>query len=123
LTCCSGIPIPPGDDYCGTICPDSDRNLKAHIVAADPEAVLKAVEKLPLSYWSYKVQPEVRHLGPMAQDFMASFALGGSDRAIHKIDADGVALAAIQALAKRVDDLARENKELKAEVQALRARK
>ena len=37
-------------------------------------------------------------MGPMAQDFYAAFGLGADDRHIVTVDADGVALAAIQGL-------------------------
>jgi hypothetical protein len=37
-------------------------------------------------------------MGPMAQDFYTAFGLGEDDRHITTVDADGVALAAIQAL-------------------------
>jgi hypothetical protein len=37
-------------------------------------------------------------MGPTAQDFMAAFALGNSDRMIGMQDAEGVAFAAIQGL-------------------------
>jgi len=37
-------------------------------------------------------------MGPLAQDFFAAFGLGEDDKHITTIDADGVALAAIQAL-------------------------
>jgi hypothetical protein len=40
----------------------------------------------------------VRHMGPMAQDFHASFGLGDTDRAYDPIDAHGVTFAAIQGL-------------------------
>ncbi len=39
----------------------------------------------------------MRHLGPTAEDFYAAFGLG-SDAGIGTVDADGVALATIQAL-------------------------
>ena len=49
--------------------------------------------------WSYRSEGDgVRHVGPVAQDSYAAFGLGGDDRSITTIDADGVALAAIQAL-------------------------
>ncbi len=55
--------------------------------------------RLPISKWSYKVEDgSVRHIGPMAQDFAAAFGLGSDDRSIGTVDADGVALAAMQAL-------------------------
>ena len=37
-------------------------------------------------------------MGPMAQDFSAAFGLGLDDKHINTVDADGVALAAIQGL-------------------------
>ena len=40
----------------------------------------------------------VRHIGPVAQDFRAAFDLGADDKTIATVDADGVALAAIQGL-------------------------
>jgi len=55
----------------------------------------------------------VRHLGPVAQDFHAAFGLGESETAIGTVDADGVALAAVQGLNEVV-------KEKDAQIQALR---
>jgi hypothetical protein len=37
-------------------------------------------------------------MGPLGEDFRAAFGLGESDVGIHTIDADGVALSAIQGL-------------------------
>lgn len=49
--------------------------------------------------WRYKSEPEdVRHIGPVAQDFRAAFNLGADDKHISTVDADGVALASVQAL-------------------------
>ena len=77
----------------------SDRNAKTGIQVVDSRQVLDKVLSLPLSTWSYKVEsPAVRHLGPMAQDFYAAFALGGDDKSISTIDPAGVSLAAIQGL-------------------------
>jgi len=44
----------------------------------------------------YTLDP--RHIGPMAQDFQAAFGVGADDKHIATVDADGVALAAIQGL-------------------------
>ncbi|HEY3353503.1 MAG TPA: tail fiber domain-containing protein [Polyangia bacterium] len=83
----------------GTWSSVSDREQKSGIVATDPEQVLAALEQVPVSTWSYKTEPGgVRHMGPMAQDFHGAFGLGDSERHIAQIDADGVALAAIQGL-------------------------
>jgi hypothetical protein len=84
--------------------------------------VLQTVAHLPLSTWRYLDEPaDVRHLGPMAQDFRAAFGLGNSDRAYHSVDAHGVSLASIKALYQmmqeqeaRLSRLERENAELRA---------
>ena len=116
LTCCEGVPVPPGKEFCGVMCPDSDRNLKTDFRALDPQEVLARVAALEVTTWRYKKDaPEVRHLGPMAQDFRAAFGLWDTDRMIFPLDAAGVSLAAIQGLHQRV--VAAEG-----EVEALRAR-
>jgi hypothetical protein len=89
-------PQSPGDS--------SDRNLKTGFAEVDVEAVLAGVRQLPITTWSYREDdPRVRHIGPMAQDFAAAFGVGDDDRRIHTVDASGVALAAIQALAARLE--------------------
>lgn len=98
----------------------SDRNLKSAITAVDPVAVLQTLVDLPISTWSYTAQGEgVRHMGPMAQDFAASFGLGEDDTHINTVDIDGVALAAIQGLHTRLQD---ENAALRARIDALERR-
>jgi hypothetical protein len=59
-----------------------------------------------MSTWSYKLDKgSIRHIGPMAQDFSAAFGFGSDNRSITTLDADGVALAAIQALYEEVQEL------------------
>jgi hypothetical protein len=87
---------------CAPLC-KSDRNIKKNIAPVDPAAILDQVSRLPISTWTYRDEPtDVRHLGPMAQDFRAAFGLGNDDRTYFAVDAQGVALAAIQALEQRV---------------------
>jgi len=77
----------------------SDRNAKTAVQPVDAREVLKKVAALPLNTWQYKTQEaKYRHMGPMAQDFYAAFKLGESDKGIDTVDADGVALVAIQGL-------------------------
>jgi hypothetical protein len=83
--------------------PTSDRNAKEHFTPINARAVLEKVSALPISEWNYKVADGIRHLGPMAQDFQAAFGLGADDRHIATVDADGVALAAIQGLNEKVE--------------------
>ena len=90
----------------------SDRDGKHRVSPVEPGEVLERVAALPIATWSWKTQDEsVRHMGPMAQDFHAAFGLGESERGISTVDAQGVALAAIQGL----------NVKLESEVASLRA--
>ena len=59
--------------------------------------------------------------GACALDFKQSFDVGSSDRTILQVDGDGVALAAIQALARRVEQLEQDNQRLQSTLEALRA--
>ena len=68
---------------------------------------------MPIREWNYKAQDAaIRHVGPTAQDFHAAFGLGEDPLRISTIDADGIALAAVKALAL-------ENQELRARIDAL----
>lgn len=92
----------------------SDRNAKENFRATDAREVLEKVVALPMQTWNYKSQDaNIRHIGPMAQDFKAAFGLGESDTGISNVDADGVALAAIQGLNQKLEESRAENAELK----------
>lgn len=88
----------------GTFVSSSDRNQKERLSPVDSRDILEKVVALPLSRWSYKADPSSRHLGPMAQDFQSAFGLGEDDRHIAMVDADGVALAAIQGLNRKLEE-------------------
>jgi serine/threonine protein kinase len=89
----------------------SDRHRKENFERVDGRAVLEQVARLPITRWNYKAEDKtVRHLGPTAQDFKAAFTVGESDTAIATVDADGVALAAIQGLNQKVES---ENRQLR----------
>ena len=55
----------------------------------------------------------------MAQDFYAAFAVGPDDKHIATVDADGVALAAIQGLNQKLEEQRAANVELKQRVEKL----
>ncbi|HLA63573.1 MAG TPA: tail fiber domain-containing protein [Rhodothermales bacterium] len=95
---------------------NSDRNRKEDFRAVDGEEILDRIRTLPITTWNYRDEAdEVRHMGPMAQDFHAAFGLGGTDSThIGTVDADGVLLASVQALEART-------RALEAELAALRA--
>ena len=57
------------------------------------------MSEVPLQTWNYRSQAtSIRHIGPIAQDFAAAFGVGEDEKHISTVDADGVALAAIQGL-------------------------
>ena len=96
----------------------SDRNLKERFISVDPLEVLHKVASLPITEWQYKDESVTganpgRHIGPMAQDFRAAFALGDDDKHIAIVDEGGVALAAIKGLNQKLE-------EKNAEIEALR---
>ena len=124
----SGAVLSAGSGSWSTL---SDRAAKDDVQPVDGRTVLDKLTSMPLSTWRYKAQaPEVRHLGPMAQDFHAAFGVGEDERHISSVDADGVALAAIQGLNEKVESgkrkaetrmeqLEKENVELKARLGVL----
>jgi hypothetical protein len=103
----------------GTWTNGSSREFKQGIVAIDSMDVLDKVTALPISIWRYKNSAEGNHVGPMAEDFKAAFGLGNDAQHIATVDADGVALAAIQGLNQKLEA---ENAALKARLDALEAR-
>jgi hypothetical protein len=104
----------------GTVNPPSDRNVKDDFQAIDSHQVLQQVAALPIQTWCYNADTEGnRHIGPVAQDFYAAFGVGVDDRHISTVDADGVALAAIQGLYQLVQELREENNELQQRLSVL----
>ena len=128
----TGVELSPGS---GAWASASSRALKYDIESVSGEAVLDRVTDLEISRWSYDSQEGVRHMGPMAEDFHDAFGLGADEEQISNVDADGVALAAIQGLAEhqaeatdqreataeRVAELEQENEALRDRLTALEA--
>jgi trimeric autotransporter adhesin len=121
----AGVTLSPGGGSWNSL---SDRNMKANFAAVNPREILRGVLGLPISTWNYKTQAtSVRHIGPMAQDFFATFKLGDGDKTIATIDPDGVALAAIQGLNEelkdrdaRIDGLQQQLKRQQSEIDGLK---
>lgn len=82
----------------GTLTEMSDVNAKQDIAELQSELVLAKLEQLPVYEWRYKSDIEAKHIGPMAQDFYATFGLGKDDTQISPRDMAGVNMAAIKAL-------------------------
>jgi hypothetical protein len=118
-TLTAGVRVSAGGNSWSSV---SDRNLKENSVAVDGRALLDRLAETPITTWNYKSQdPSIRHIGPVAQDFYAAFGVGEDDTHISTIDADGVALAASQALYRLTQDQSKQIAALKAENAALKA--
>jgi hypothetical protein len=123
----AGVTLAAGGNAWAAI---SDRYVKANFTAVDGRDVLERLESVPIETWNLKSQDEsIRHIGPMAQDFYAAFGLGEDERYITTVDADGVALAAIQGLyelsqgqAARIQALEEENASLQQRLDDLESR-
>ena len=93
----------------------SSARAKTRFQPVDELEVLEKVSRLPVQKWSYKVAPDVEHMGPTAEDFHDLFGLGADDAHLASLDSNGVALAAIRGLYRVV-------KKQEAEIAALRKR-
>jgi hypothetical protein len=95
----AGVDLPQGS---GSWASMSAASAKSDVEPVDPEGVLSGVEELDVSTWEYDAEDGATHMGPMAGAFHDAFGLGADADRIATVDADGVALAAIQGLAARL---------------------
>ncbi len=117
----SGVRISAGGSSWNGV---SDRARKENLRPLDSQALLEDLAGLEITTWNYTSQdPAIRHVGPMAQDFNALLPdLGGEGEAyINTLDADGVALTAIQGLYAQNQDLKAQVEDLAARLAALEA--
>jgi hypothetical protein len=102
----------------------SDRNAKDNFEPVDAQELLARLAAIDITTWNYTSQdPSIRHIGPMAQDFNALLPdLGGEgEEYINSLDADGVALAAIQGLYEQNQELQAQVNDLESRLAALEA--
>ncbi len=105
----------------------SDRNVKENFADVDGARLLEMLAAMPVQTWNLRAQsPQMRHIGPVAQDFNGLFAyLFGQVEDplyINTMDAVGISLAANQGLyelsqeqAARIAQLESENTTLREE--------
>jgi|GEM_PF-666548 len=83
--------------------------------------VLGKLRKIPVTSWNYISEgQQVRHLGPMAEDFFAQFNLGTGNTSIGVQDLAGVSIAAVKELDAQLQEKDAEIQRLQNEVKALR---
>ncbi|HEX9671383.1 MAG TPA: tail fiber domain-containing protein [Thermoanaerobaculia bacterium] len=114
-----------GDVYIenGTVIVTSSRDVKENFSRLAPEEVLDKLSRLPITIWNYKKDDaQVRHIGPVAEEFYALFGLGADDKHVSFGDTSGVALAAVQALSQQKDALRQQVDQLREENAELRQR-
>jgi hypothetical protein len=116
---CGGATLASGS---GSWSSTSDRGSKTNFASVEGGEVLQKLDRIPIETWNYKGQdPSIRHMGPAAQDFRAAFGLGEDDKHISAVDADGVALAAVQALYRLMQAKDRVIQEQAAEIRQSKA--
>ena len=114
----------------GNLTQNSNFYSKENFEPLDPLQVLAVVDEMPITSWNFKADaPDVRHVGPMAQDFYEAFGLGIDEEHISPLDVSSVALVAIQGLNEVVQEkeaqinaLEAQNTELEARLSALEQR-
>jgi hypothetical protein len=123
----TGVALPAGGGAWSSL---SDRNAKTNFATIAGGSILERLANLSIQSWNYRTQDaSVRHIGPTAQDFYAAFQVGEDDRHISTVDADGVALAAIQELYRlnqkqnqQIEQLTRQLTERAREAEQMRVR-
>lgn len=105
------------------------RRAAEHVASADPETVLDQLAALEVSHWEpgNDSQSATARLGPAAEDFCEAFDLGADADHVAAGDPDGVALAALQGLAARVetqqDELERQARHIEAQQETIEAQR
>lgn len=118
----NGVTLAAGGGSWGSV---SNRNLKENFQPVDVFQLLERVAAMEISTWNYKAQDEsIRHIGPMSDEFNGLMEdLGGEDPdRINALDADGVALGAVQGLYHYIKKLEQQNAAQQARIDELEAR-
>ena len=83
----------------GTLIQASSREIKTDFTELNGTEILKKIDQLPVTKWSYKKDNgNIQHIGPMAEDFYSLFSVGLDNKGLSSVDTAGVALAAVKSL-------------------------
>ena len=103
----------------GNVSMGSSRAFKEDLGTVDSTELLAVLAELPIHTWRYKTESEeIRHIGPMAEDFYHAFGFSNDPSHISIVDANGIALAAVQELHTQLEA---KDKEIAALMQRLDA--
>ncbi len=104
----------------GTLTQSSSRTNKENIETINHEDILAKVTALPIHQWNYiHDNDDIRHIGPMAEDFHSLFDVGTGPKGISSIDTSGIALAAIQGLSHALKQTQQDMDKKDQQVQAI----
>ena len=112
----TGCNLPAGS---GVFNCTSSRYTKENFASA--QGVLASLRRIPVTTWNYIAEGrEVRHLGPMAEDFYSEFRLGTGNTSIGVQDLAGVSIAAVKELDQQLQQKNAEIERLQNEIKTLR---
>ncbi len=115
----TGCNLPAGS---GVFNCTSSRFTKENFFAVKGSDILSKLRAIPITSWNYIDEGKnVRHIGPMAEDFFAQFQLGTGNTSIGVQDLAGVSIAAVKELDTQLQQKNEEVKQLQDEVKQLRA--
>lgn len=101
---------------------NSSRTLKTGFESVDEEAVLEKLVAMPVTTWRYKDgADQPLHMGPVAEDFQAAFGLSDG-KGISSIDANGVTMAAVKGLHRKLERRDQEIEALRSQNEQLASR-
>ena len=120
----TGVELLPGAGAWSIL---SDRERKENIETIDAQEYLNRLDGIDVYSWSYKSQDSsITHIGPMAQDFYATFNLGTDSTTINSGDFDGINLLLIKALDEKMALLETQSttlEEMEIELEELKAQR
>lgn len=102
--------------YAPTFETTSTRTAKTDLRRIDPDAALDGVASIPLYTWRFTDVDDGRHVGPMAEAFSEHVLDEDPAESIATVDADGMILASIGALAEKISQ---SNDRLRTELETL----
>lgn len=115
----TGCNLPAGS---GVFNCTSSRTTKENFLAVNGLDVLSKLRRIQISSWNYITEGQnVRHVGPMAEDFYGQFQLGTDNKSIGVQDLAGVSIAAVKELDEQLQQKNEQVKALQTEVDQLRA--
>lgn len=115
-----GVQLFSGGTSWSIVC---DINKKENLIVLDTSDILNKLLQIPIYQFNYKdTSSDLLCRGPVAQDWHTQFPSAKDNLTIDTLDLNGITICALQGLNKKVDDLQKENDELKSKLNLLTER-